>query len=256
MSLPHHLPNAVRTALAASLIALMGTTSAAFAQNAPAAPANQADLQALQDQLHQLEAKINALQAKSAKAEAKRLQKDVFPEYRIGLLHGGVVPNEKDEVMKRFAAHDIDILVATSVVEVGINVPNATVILIEGAERFGLSQLHQLRGRIMRSSSKPFCFLLPESKSEVSMKRLRALAATDDGFKLAEADLEARGAGDLYGRKQWGVTDLGMEALKNMKLIRAARIEAQALVARNPLLSNYPALAERVKDSRHELHGE
>jgi ATP-dependent DNA helicase RecG len=201
-------------------------------------------------------AKINALQAKSAKAEAKRLQKDVFPEYRIGLLHGAVAPHEKDEVMRKFAAHEIDILVATSVVEVGINVPNATAILIEGAERFGLSQLHQLRGRIMRSSSRPYCFLLSESKSDVSMKRLRALAATDDGFKLAEADLEARGAGDLYGRKQWGVSDLGMEALKNQRLIKAARDEAQALVARDPSLSHYPVLAERAAFSGQELHTE
>ena len=201
-------------------------------------------------------AKINALQAKSAKAEAKRLQKDVFPEYRVGLLHGSVTPHEKDEVMMRFAAHEIDILVATSVVEVGINVPNATVIMIEGAERFGLSQLHQLRGRIMRSSDKPYCFLLPESKSDISMKRLKALAATDDGFKLAEADLEARGAGDLYGRKQWGVTDLGMEALKNVKLIRAAREEAQKLVALDPTLSKYPELAKRVAGAGEALHGE
>ncbi|OGG54253.1 hypothetical protein A3H16_01595 [Candidatus Kaiserbacteria bacterium RIFCSPLOWO2_12_FULL_53_8] len=201
-------------------------------------------------------AKINALQAKSAKAEAQRLQKDVFPEYRIGLLHGGVKPQEKDRVMAQFAAHKIDILVATSVVEVGINVPNATVMLIEGAERFGLAQLHQLRGRIMRSSYRPYCFLLPDTKSDISLKRLRALAGTDDGFKLAEADLEARGAGDLFGRKQWGVSDLGMEALKNVKLIRAAREEAQALIAKDSTLSNYPALAARVESAGQELHGE
>ncbi|MDO8514215.1 MAG: ATP-dependent DNA helicase RecG [bacterium] len=201
-------------------------------------------------------AKINALQAKSAKAEAKRLQKDVFPEFRIGLLHGSVKPKEKDAVMRQFVAHEIDILVATSVVEVGINVPNATVMMIEGAERFGLAQLHQLRGRIMRSSHPPHCFLLPETKSEISTKRLRALEKSDDGFKLAEADLEARGAGDLFGRKQWGVSDLGMEALKNVKLIRAARTEAQALVAKDPTLSKYLALAQRVASAGQELHGE
>ncbi|MEK7601422.1 MAG: helicase-related protein, partial [Patescibacteria group bacterium] len=200
--------------------------------------------------------KINALIAKSAKAEAKRLQQDVFPEYSIGLLHGAMKPAEKDAVMKEFNSGDIDILVATSVVEVGVNVPNATVILIEGAERFGLSQLHQLRGRVMRSSHPPLCFLLPETKSDISMKRLKALEGTDDGFKLAEADLENRGAGDLYGRKQWGVSDLGMEALKNVKLIQAARYEAQALVARDPSLRNFPALAMRVANSGAELHGE
>jgi ATP-dependent DNA helicase RecG len=200
--------------------------------------------------------KIGALQAKSAKAEAARLKKDVFPEFEIGLLHGAMKPAEKDAAMARFAAGEIQILVATSVVEVGINVPNATVIMIEGAERFGLAQLHQLRGRIMRSSHAPYCFLLPETTSEFSTKRLRALEKSDDGFSLAEADLETRGAGDLYGRKQWGVTDIGMEALKNIKLIKAARDEAQSLVARDPRLSHYPALRERIENVGKELHGE
>ncbi len=190
--------------------------------------------------------KENALQAKSAKAEAKRLKSDVFPEYEIGLLHGAMRPDEKDAVMKEFDEGRIHILVATSVVEVGINVPNATVILIEGAERFGLAQLHQLRGRVMRSSHPPTCFLLPETKSDLSMKRLRTLERSDDGFKLAESDLESRGAGDLYGSKQWGVSDLGMEALKNPRLIEAARTEAIALVKKDPALSQYPALMERV----------
>ena len=200
--------------------------------------------------------KINALQAKSAKAEAKRLQKDVFPEYAIGLLHGSVKPAEKDKVMAQFAAHEIDILVATSVVEVGINVPNATVMMIEGAERFGLAQLHQLRGRVMRSSHPPICFLLPETKSELSMKRLRALEQSSDGFKLAEADLLNRGAGDLFGRSQWGVSDLGMEALKNPRLIQAAREEAQKIIADDMPLSNYPALASRVAGTVGQLHTE
>lgn len=190
-------------------------------------------------------AKMNALQAKSAKAEAIRLQKDVFPDYEVGLLHGAVTPKEKDAVMADFAAKKIDILVATSVVEVGINVPNATVIMIEGAERFGLAQLHQLRGRVQRSSHPPFCFLLPESKGEMAMKRLKALEKSSDGFKLAEADLETRGTGDLSGSRQWGISDLGMEALKNVKLIKAARDEALALIESDPQLENHPALAAR-----------
>lgn len=201
-------------------------------------------------------AKMNAVQAKSAKAEAKRLAKDIFPEFRIGLLHGSVKPKEKDEVMRAFAEHKIDILVATSVVEVGINVPNATVMLIEGAERFGLAQLHQLRGRIMRSSHPPHCFLLPETRGESAMKRLRALEKSDNGFQLAEADLETRGAGDLYGRRQWGITDLGMEALKNIKLIRAARDEAAALIARDPSLEKHPSLRNRIAVPEAKLHGE
>ncbi len=201
-------------------------------------------------------AKIGALQATSAKAEAKRLQKDIFPEYVVGLLHGAMKPKEKDKVMEQFTEGQIRVLVATSVVEVGINVPNATAILIEGAERFGLAQLHQLRGRVQRSSHPPICFLLSESSSAVPMKRLRALEKSADGFALAEADLETRGAGDLYGRQQWGVSDLGMEALKNPRLIAAAREEAFALVQKDPALSNHPALAQRVANAGKELHGE
>ncbi len=200
--------------------------------------------------------KWNAVQAKSAKAEAARLQTDVFQEYEVGLLHGAMTSREKDAVMKDFTNGSVHLLVATSVVEVGVNVPNATVILIEGAERFGLAQLHQLRGRVMRSSHPPLCFLLPETKSEISMKRLKALAESSDGFKLAESDLEMRGAGDLYGMKQWGVTDIGMEALKNPRLIAAARDEARALVASDTSLSKYPALRTRVGRAAADMHAE
>ncbi|MBI5456820.1 ATP-dependent DNA helicase RecG [Candidatus Kaiserbacteria bacterium] len=201
-------------------------------------------------------AKINALQAKSAKAEAKRLAKDVFPEFRIGLLHGSVTPREKDNVMRQFAAHEIDILVATSVVEVGINVPNATVMMIEGAERFGLAQLHQLRGRVQRSSHPPHCFLLSETKGQVAMKRLKALEKSDNGFALAEADLAARGAGDLLGRRQWGMSDLGMEALQNMRLIKAARDEASYYIKNDPTLEKNPALSARVAALQLTAHRE
>ncbi|MCE9541631.1 ATP-dependent DNA helicase RecG [Candidatus Kaiserbacteria bacterium] len=200
--------------------------------------------------------KWNAVQAKSAKSEAARLQNDIFPEYEVGLLHGAMKPHEKDAVMESFTRGDITVLVATSVVEVGVNVPNATCILIEGAERFGLAQLHQLRGRVMRSSHPPLCFLLPETKSTISMTRLKALESSSDGFKLAESDLAARGAGDLYGAKQWGVTDIGMEALKNPKLISAAREEARALIAKDPTLSRHAALAKRVASAASEIHGE
>lgn len=200
--------------------------------------------------------KWNALQAKSAKAEAKRLKKEIFPEYEIGLLHGSMKPKEKDETMNGFSSGTIHILVATSVVEVGVNVPNATVILIEGAERFGLAQLHQLRGRVQRSSRQPYCFLLPETTGDMSMKRLKALENSNDGFKLAEVDLEARGAGDLFGRKQWGITDIGMEALKNPRLIQAAREEARALIERDSSLENSPLLLERVTKISEDLHGE
>ncbi len=199
-------------------------------------------------------AKFNALQARSAKAEAKRLQSEVFPEFSIGLLHGAVKPKEKDAVMRAFSDGNIDILVATSVVEVGVNVPNATVILIEGAERFGLAQLHQLRGRVMRSSHQPYCFLLPETKGKASLERLEALEKSQDGFKLAEADLALRGTGDLLGRKQWGVSDIGMEALKNVRLIQAAREEAEKVVRSG--MADASPLEARVRALREEMHAE
>jgi len=200
--------------------------------------------------------KASALRVKSAKAEAARLKKEEFPSYEIGLLHGKLTPKEKEAAMESFAGGSTDILVATSVVEVGINVPNATVIIIEGAERFGLAQLHQLRGRVQRSSHEAFCFLLPEKLGEQAKTRLKALEKTSNGFELAEADLTQRGSGDLYGAKQWGISDIGMEALKNPRLIEAARKEASELVKKDPELKSHPALAARVGSITDKLHDE
>ena len=197
-----------------------------------------------------------ALRAKSAKAEADRLKKEVFPEYEIGLMHGKLKPAEKDAVMAEYIAGKTRILVSTSVIEVGVNVPNATVMLIEGAERFGLAQLHQLRGRIQRSSHRAFCFLLPDTSSAISLARLKVLAKTSNGFELAEADLAQRGAGDLYGKQQWGVSDLGMEALRNPRLIQAARTEAASVVAEDPKLGKHPALLVRATHVSKMLHEE
>ena len=199
-------------------------------------------------------AKELALQAKSVKAEAERLKKQVFPEATIDILHSKMRPTEKEDVMKRFEQGDIDILVATSVVEVGVNVPNATVILIEGAERFGLAQLHQLRGRVIRSTHQAYCFALPESFGEATRNRMKALTTAKDGFELAEYDLALRGAGELAGGKQWGVSDIAMEALKNLKLVEAARTEAARLVAADPELKNHPALALRARAADEAMH--
>ncbi len=195
-----------------------------------------------------------ALQAKSVKAEAARLKKEVFPKATIDILHSKMRPAEKEEVMQRFASGVIDILVATSVVEVGVNVPNATVILIEGAERFGLAQLHQLRGRVIRSSDQAYCFALPESFGQATKDRMKALVNAKNGFELAEYDLALRGAGELAGGRQWGVSDIAMEALKNLKLVEAARTEAAALVAKDPGLQHYPALAARAHTADKEMH--
>lgn len=200
--------------------------------------------------------KAFALMAKSVKEEAKRLKKEVFPEYTIDILHSKMKPAEKDEVMRRFAAHDIDILVATSVVEVGVNVPNATCILIEGAERFGLSQLHQLRGRVVRSTHQAYCFVCPESRGEQTLSRLKALVTAKNGFELAEQDLLQRGAGQLAGTKQWGISDIGMEALKNLKLVEAARSEALELVEKDPELQYFPALKALLAGKTRTMHFE
>lgn len=201
--------------------------------------------------------KASALRLKSVTAEAQRLQKEVFQEYRIGVLHGKMKPAEKDAMMLRFANHEIDILVATSVVEVGVNVPNATNIIIEGAERFGLSQLHQLRGRVIRGTHQSYCFAVTESKSEKTKERLKALKTAKNGFELAEHDLQFRGSGELYGAKQSGLSDLGMEAIKNLKLVEAARKEARDLVEKNPDLSKkYPLIAHKVAHTGETLHME
>ena len=200
--------------------------------------------------------KAFALQAKSVKAEANRLKKDIFPEYEIDILHSKMTPKEKDSVMARFSNHEIDILVATSVVEVGVNVPNATMIMIEGAERFGLSQLHQLRGRVVRSNHQAYCFVVPESRGESTASRLKALVTAKSGFELAEQDLLQRGPGELGGRKQWGISDIGMEALKNLKLVEAARTEALELIKKDETLSQHPQLREAVVARAQHAHFE
>jgi len=201
--------------------------------------------------------KENALNMKSVIAEAKRLGETEFSEYSIGILHGKMKPAEKDKVMLDFNDHKYDVLVATSVVEVGVNVPNATNIIIEGAERFGLSQLHQLRGRVVRGTHQPYCFAVTESKSEKTRERLKALATAKNGFELAEHDLTFRGSGELYGGKQSGLSDLGMEAIRNLKLVEAARNEAQHLVAAHPeLKKDFPMIVERVSRLGDALHME
>lgn len=197
-----------------------------------------------------------ALNAKSVVEEAKRLKKEVFPEFEIGIVHGKMKPAEKDDVMEEFSAGRINILLATSVIEVGVNVPNATVIIIEGAERFGLSQLHQLRGRVIRSNHQAYCYVFSDTKSKPSLDRLKALKTAKNGFELAEYDLQLRGIGELYGRKQWGVSDLAMEALKNLKMVEAARSEARTLLENDISLFDYPLLQARINTEEEAIHFE
>lgn len=197
-----------------------------------------------------------AVQAKSVKAECARLKNEVFPEARIDILHSKMKPADKERVMRKFEIGEVDILVATSVVEVGVNVPNATVILIEGAERFGLAQLHQLRGRVIRSNHQAYCFVLPESYGPATKERLKALTTAKDGFELAEYDLALRGAGELAGNRQWGISDIAMEAIKNIRLVEAARTEAARLSNEDPELKTVPALRAVVEEKTKKLYME
>lgn len=173
---------------------------------------------------------------KAAVGEHGRLQEDVFREYDLGLLHGRLRPDEKEEVMAGFRDGKYDVLVATSVVEVGVDVPNATVMLIEGANRFGLAQLHQFRGRVGRGGDKAYCLLIPESEDALENERLAAMAETTDGFVLAEKDLEQRGPGEFLGTRQSGFAELRLATLTNVRLIEKARRLAKTLFDQDPYL--------------------
>ena len=201
-------------------------------------------------------ASLISIAMRSVKTEYEKLVKKIFPEYKVAMLHGQMKTSEKEKIMNAFRKGEIKILVATSVIEVGIDVPNATVIIVEGAERFGLSQLHQLRGRVMRSCHQPHCFIFTESASQKALSRLKALKQAKNGFELAEYDLKFRGPGELAGKKQWGISDVGMEALKNLKMVEASRLEAQNLLNEDLELKNYPLLKEKISQSNSTIHFE
>lgn len=177
------------------------------------------------------------IEAKAAVAEHERLQAEVFPDRKLALLHGRMKPKEKDEVMAGFHRKETDILVSTSVVEVGIDVPNATVMLVEGADRFGLSQLHQFRGRVGRGEYQSYCILLAEDAQGVAFERMQIIQETHDGFQLAEEDLKIRGPGQFFGTRQSGMPDLRMAKLSDMATLSLAREQAKALFARDAQLS-------------------
>ncbi len=193
--------------------------------------------------LYPLIEESDKVQARAAVEEYERLQHTVFPDLRLGLLHGRMKAREKDEVMARFRQGEIDILVSTSVIEVGIDVPNATVMLVEGADRFGLAQLHQFRGRVGRGAHQSYCLLLSDAASpddpqtKTTWERLKAIEDTQDGFVLAEKDLELRGPGDFFGVRQSGLPTLRLAALSNLQVLEQARAEAQLLFQEDPTLS-------------------
>ncbi len=199
-----------------------------------------------------------AIEAKAATDEFERLSKDVFPNLKLGLLHGRMSAAEKDKTMRQFRDGELNILVTTAVVEVGIDLPNATVMLIEGADRFGLSQLHQFRGRVGRGEHKSYCILMSENPSNLAQERLSALERTRDGFELAEIDLNLRGPGDFFGTRQSGLPNLRMAKLSDRDLLDLARREATRIMENDPDLEagNHAALAAQVARFMEKVSGE
>jgi len=196
----------------------------------------------------------NRSQVKAAEAEAERLATEVFPDLRVDLLHGRMRPKDKEAVMDRFRGVDTDILISTTVIEVGVDIPNATVMLVENAERFGLAQLHQLRGRIGRGAHRSYCILFDESDAENQEARARidAMVRTTDGFELADEDLRLRGEGTLFDTKQSGMPDLKLARLADdLELVRRARTRAFALIEDDPHLDAHPSLLQELR-SRFE----
>lgn len=178
-------------------------------------------------------------ESKAAVEEHKRLQEEIFPSLKVGLLHGRMRPEEKDEIMARFRSGEFDILVSTSVVEVGVDIPNATVMVIESANRFGLSQLHQFRGRVGRGSAKAYCLLIPETQDAAENERLAAMVETNDGFALAEIDLQQRGPGDFLGIRQSGfISQLRLAKLTDVHLIEKAQRVAREIIENDPGLAS------------------
>jgi len=194
------------------------------------------------------------LGVKSVKAEYKKLTADIFPNLKIGLLHGKLKAAEKNKTMSDFLANKINILVSTSVVEVGVDVPNATIMIIEGTDRFGLAQLHQFRGRVGRSELQSYCLLFTDSKSPKTLNRLRALVASNDGFELAEKDLEIRGPGEVYGTKQAGLPDLKIASLTDFYLIKQAQYWAVKILENDLELIKYSELAKRLNKFESFIH--
>lgn len=197
---------------------------------------------------------LATIEIKAAKDEYEKLSKEIFPELKIALLHGKIKSQEKETIMADFVAGRIDILVATSVIEVGIDIPNATIMMIEGAERFGLAQLHQLRGRVGRSGHQSYCLLFTDSASVSTQSRLKIMTNCSDGFKLAEHDLQLRGPGEFFGSNQSGLPDLPMSSLIDLIMVKQARDEAAKILRQDSELNGYPLLKEKIKKFQENIH--
>jgi len=197
---------------------------------------------------------FSLLETRSVKEEYEKLSKKTFPDFRIAMLHGRMKPSEKQKIMDDFKEGKYDILVSTSVIEVGIDVSNATIMMIEGAERFGLSQLYQFRGRVGRGEHQSYCFLFSDINSKSTLARMRALANAKSGFELAEIDLKLRGPGQFLGQEQSGFPDLAMKAIQNSQLVQAAKESAYEIIKSDPKLKNHPYLATYVKMFQEQTH--
>ena len=192
--------------------------------------------------------------AKTIEEEYENLSKNIFPEFSVGFIHGKIKSEEKEKIMKDFKENKIQILIATSLIEVGIDIPNATIMIIEGSEYFGLSQLYQLRGRIGRGEHQSFCLLFSDSKNATSNSRLNALIKAKNGFELAEIDLKLRGPGEILGDKQTGLPDIAMDALKDIKLIKSVRDSVIKILKKDRDLENYPNLRNKMKEFKKQIH--
>lgn len=199
--------------------------------------------------------KLLLWEVKAVKEEYKKLSEEIFPDLKVTMLHGKMKPKEKKEIMEKFRKNETNILVSTSVIEVGVDVPNATVMVIEGAERFGLAQLYQFRGRVGRGTEQSYCFLFP-TEGGVVTKRLRAVVEAKNGFELAEKDLEIRGPGEIFGVKQWGESRVINIAISNPGLVREVRTEALELIKKDPELKCYPEPRKHLQRMEKIVHWE
>ncbi|MDP2704060.1 MAG: ATP-dependent DNA helicase RecG [bacterium] len=196
------------------------------------------------------------LEVKSVKEEFEKLSKKIFPDLKMAMLHGKLKAKEKESIMKQFSNGTTDILVSTSVIEVGVDVPNATIMFIEGSERFGLAQLYQFRGRVGRGEHQSYCFLFTESSSKSTAERLKSIEEAKNGLELAEYDLKLRGPGEFLGEVQTGMPDLAMKALQHPNLVITAREEAKEILSKDQNLKNYPLLREHLKEFQTHIHWE
>ena len=193
-------------------------------------------------------------EVKSVKEEYQKLKEKIFPEFKVAMLHGQLKSAEKEQIMKDFRQGKTDILVSTSVIEVGVDVPNATIMMIEGADRFGLAQLYQFRGRVGRGEHQSFCFLFTDSKTRSTSERLKAIVTAKSGFELAERDLELRGPGEFIGQKQTGLPDIAMRGLQDAALIKDSRQAAVEVLKKHPSLEAYPLLKAKADEFQARIH--